>query len=162
MRTQLIMKLTAIVVSAVAGLALVQGVAAPMPRATPDTVGISDERLQLVTALLRQFVADHKIAGAVAAVARRGKIVYLEPVGLQNRETRAPMTERSLFRIYSMTKAVTAAGVMMLVEEDKLHLAEPVAKYLPEFKNAMLQEGGTGAPRRPSRDVTIQDLLLHT
>lgn len=162
MRTQLMMKLTAIVVSAVAGLALVQGVAAPMPRATPDTVGISDERLQLVTALLRQFVADHKIAGAVAAVARRGKIVYLEPVGLQNLETRAPMTERSLFRIYSMTKAVTAAGVMMLVEEDKLHLAEPVAKYLPEFKNAMLQEGGTGAPRRPSRDVTIQDLLLHT
>ena len=89
----------------------------PLPRATPEAVGMSTERLQIATALLRQFVADRKIAGAVAAVARRGKLVYLEPVGLQSLESRAPMTERSLFRIYSMTKAVTAVAVMMLVEE---------------------------------------------
>ena len=81
-----------------------------MPRATPEAVGMSSERLQTATALLRQFVADRKIAGAVAAVARRGKLVYLEPVGLQSLESRAPMTERSLFRIYSMTKAVTAVA----------------------------------------------------
>ena len=61
-----------------------------------------------------------------------------------------------------MTKAVTAVGVMMLVEEGKLRLSDPVSKYLPEFKNVKVQDGGTGAPRPPSREITIQDLLLHT
>ena len=138
------------------------GSAPTMPRATPDAVGMSAERLQLATAVLRQYVADRKIAGAVAAVARRGKLVYLEPVGLQSFESKARMTERSLFRIYSMTKAVTATAVMMLVEEGKLRLTDPASKFLPEFKNAMVQEGGTGASRKPSREITIQDLLLHT
>jgi CubicO group peptidase (beta-lactamase class C family) len=133
-----------------------------MPRATPGAVGMATERLQNATALLRQFVVDHKIAGGVAAVARRGKIVYLEPVGLQSIETRAPMTERSLFRVYSMTKAVTAVAVMMLVEEGKLQLTDPAATYLPEFKSAIVQEGGAGAPRAPARAITIRDLLLHT
>ena len=133
-----------------------------MPRATPETVGISGVRLQSATALLRQYVADRKIAGAVAAVSRRGKLVYLEPVGLQNMETRALMTDRTLFRIYSMTKAVTGVGVMMLVEEGKIALSDPASKYLPEFKNVMVQDGGTGAPRRPSREITVRDLLLHT
>lgn len=141
----------------------VSAIGAPsMLRATPEAVGMSTERLQNATALLRQYVADRKIAGGVAAVARRGKIVYLEPFGLQNLESRAPMTERSLFRIYSMTKAVTAVAVLMLVDEDKLRLADPVSKYLPEFAQVMVQDGGTGAPRRPSRAMTIQDLLLHT
>ena len=131
-------------------------------RATPQAVGISSDRLQNATALLRQSVADRALAGGVAAVARRGKLVYLQPFGLQSLETRSPMTERSLFRIYSMTKAVTAVGVMMLSDEGKLALGDPASKYLPEFKNVMVQEGGTGAPRRPSREITIRDLLLHT
>ena len=136
--------------------------ATTLPRATPESVGMSGERLQAGTALLRHFVADRKIAGAVAAVARRGKIVYLEPVGLQSFESRAPMTEASLFRVYSMTKAVTAVAVMMLVEEGKLRLTDPASKYLPEFKKVMVQEGGAGAPRAASREITIHDLLLHT
>ena len=133
-----------------------------IPRATPESVGLSAARLQSATALLRQFVTDRKIAGAVAGVARRGKLVYLEPVGLQSLESKTPMTERSLFRVYSMTKAVTAVAVMMLVEENKVRLTDPAARYLPDFKNVMVQEGGAGAPRRPSRDITVQDLLLHT
>jgi CubicO group peptidase (beta-lactamase class C family) len=133
-----------------------------MPRATPESAGMSGEKLQAATALLRQFVADRKISGAVAAVARRGKIVYLEPVGLQSLEVRAPMTEASLFRVYSMTKAVTAVAVMMLVEEGKLRLDDPASKYLPEFTTVKVQEGGTSAPRSPSREITIKDLLLHT
>jgi len=145
----------------VLALGTLQG-AATLPRATPDAVGMSTERLQLATAILRQYVADRKISGAVAAVARRGKLVYLEPVGLQSLESRAPMTERSLFRIYSMTKAVTATAVMMLVEEGRLRLTDPASKFLPEFKNMMVQEDGSGAPRKPSREITIQDLLLHT
>jgi CubicO group peptidase (beta-lactamase class C family) len=133
-----------------------------LPRATPESVGMSGERLQAATALLRQFVADRKIVGAVAAVARRGKVIYLEPVGLQSLESKAPMTAASLFRVYSMTKAVTAVGVMMLVEEEKLRLSDPASKYLPEFKNVKVQDGGTGPPRSPSREITVQDLLLHT
>ena len=133
-----------------------------MPRATPESVGMSGERLQAATALLRQFVADRKIIGAVAAVARRGKVVYLEPVGLQSLESKAPMTEASLFRVYSMTKAVTAVGVMMLVEQGKVRVSDPVSKYLPEFKNVKVQEGGTGPARPPSREINVHDLLLHT
>jgi CubicO group peptidase (beta-lactamase class C family) len=135
---------------------------AGLPRATPESVGMSGERLQAATALLHQFVADRKIAGAVAAVARRGRVVYLEPVGLQSFESKTPMTERSLFRIYSMTKAVTAVAVMMLVEEGKLQLSDPASKFLPEFKKVTVQEGGVGAPRPAAREITIRDLLLHT
>ena len=130
-------------------------------RATPESAGMSSERLQAVTALLRQYVADRKISGAVAGVVRRGKVVYLEPVGLQSFETKAPMTEGSLFRVYSMTKAVTAVAVMMLVEEGKLRLTDPASKYLPEFRNVRVQPTD-GPPRPPARDITIQDLLLHT
>jgi CubicO group peptidase (beta-lactamase class C family) len=143
-------------------VALMAVQATPLPRATPESAGMSGERLQAATALLRQFVADRKIAGAVAAVARHGKIVYLEPVGLQSLESRAPMTEASLFRVYSMTKAVTAVAVMMLVEEGKLRLTDPASKYLPEFQKVLVQEGGAGASRAPARQVTVQDLLLHT
>jgi len=146
----------------VVAVGAIRGAAAPMMRATPEAVGMSTERLQNATAILRQAVADRRIAGAVAAVARRGKLVYLEPVGLQSLETRAAMTDRSLFRIYSMTKAVTSVAVMMLVEDGQLRIADPVSKYLPEFSTMMVREGGTGAPRHPSREITIQDLLLHT
>ena len=129
--------------SSIAAIALVDALPR-LPRATPESVGMSGERLQAATTLLRQFVADRKIIGAVAAVARRGKVVYLEPVGLQDLESKAPMTEASLFRVYSMTKAVTAVGVMMLVEEGKLRLSDPASKFLPEFKNVKVQNGDTG------------------
>lgn len=143
-----------------AALAQVPAARQATPRATPDSVGLSAERLQHATAVLRQAVADRKIAGAVALVARHGKIAYLEPVGLQDVGTRAPMTERTLFRIYSQTKAVTAVAVMMLVEEGKVRLSDAASVYLPEFKHVMVQTE-TGA-RKPSREITVEDLLLHT
>jgi CubicO group peptidase (beta-lactamase class C family) len=132
-----------------------------LARATPESVGMSSDRLQAATALLRQYVTDRRISGAVAGVARRGRVVYLESVGMQNLDAKTAMTEASLFRVYSMTKAVTAVAVMMLVEEGKLRLSDPASTYLPEFKNARVQESG-GASRAPARDITIQDLLLHT
>ena len=131
------------------------------PRATPASVGLAAAPLGEATTLLTQFVAEKKIAGAVAAVARHGKLAYLESVGVQDLGTRAPMTERSLFRIYSMTKPVTAAAVMMLLEEGRFHLDDPVSKYLPEFKDAKVASPD-GATRPPSREITVQDLLLHT
>ena len=163
MRTQhLALKVSATLIVGVVAVASIRGAAEPMPRATPEAAGMSSERLQAATTLLRQYVSDRKIAGAVAAVARRGKLVYLEPVGLQSLETKALMTDRSLFRVYSMTKAVTAVAVMMLVEEKKLRLSDRASTLLPEFRSVMVQDGGAGEPRRPSREITIQDLLLHT
>jgi CubicO group peptidase (beta-lactamase class C family) len=116
---------------------------------------------QAATALLERLVAEQKIAGAVAAVARDGKVEYLQAVGVQNLETRAPMTERTLFRIYSMTKPITAVAAMMLIEEGRASLREPVSKYLADFKRVAvaLPDGRT---RPPAREPTVEDLLLHT
>jgi CubicO group peptidase (beta-lactamase class C family) len=132
----------------------------PLPRSTPESVGLNSAKLAEATALLKQYVADRKIAGAVAAVARKGKLAYLEAVGVQDLESRAPMTDRSLFRIYSMTKSVTAVAVMMLHEEGRFRLDDPVAKYLPEFKDVGVATAA--GVRAPARAITIEDLLLHT
>ena len=131
-------------------------------RVTPESAGLSSARLNDATMLLRQFVADGKIAGAVAGVARHGKLVYLEAVGVQDLDTKAPMTARSVFRIYSMTKSITAVAVMMLQQEGKFRLEDPVAKYIPEFRNVRVMGAGGGPARAASREMTVQDLLLHT
>ena len=133
----------------------------PLPRATPESVGLAPTRLAEATALLNRYVAERKIAGAVGAVARNGKLAYLEAVGVQDLETRAAMTDRSLFRIYSMTKSITAVAVMMLYEEGRFRLDDPVAKYLPEFKDVTVASTGA-SPRRPAREITVEDLLIHT
>jgi CubicO group peptidase (beta-lactamase class C family) len=134
----------------------------PLPRATPASVGLSADRLQEATALLRRFVNEQKVAGVVAAVARRGKLVYLESAGVQSLESRAPMTDRSIFRIYSMAKPVTAVAAMMLHDEGHFALADPVSKYLPEFAGVRVAEEPGATPRPPSRPITVEDLLLHT
>lgn len=82
--------------------------AGALPRATPESVGLSSERLGRVTQMLQQLVSRGAVPGIVAAVSRRGKLVFLETHGVQDLQTRVPMTERSIFRIYSMSKAVTA------------------------------------------------------
>ena len=133
-----------------------------LPRADAAAEGFDPSKLREASALLEQFVTDRKIAGAVAAVARNGRVVYLESVGVQDLESRAPMTPASLFRIYSMTKPVTAVAVMMLYEAGKFTLDDPVAKYLPAFDRVMIAGTPGDPPRRPSRAMTVQDLLLHT
>ncbi len=131
-----------------------------LPRAAAGDVGLDPVRIAEATALLERFVAEQQIAGAVAAVARRGTVAYLESVGVQDIETRAPMTARTLFRIYSMSKAVTAVAVMMLHEEGRFGLDDAVSRFLPEFADVRV---GTGAEaRKPARPITVRDLLLHT
>jgi CubicO group peptidase (beta-lactamase class C family) len=137
------------------------GEASALPRAVPGAVGLASAPLSEATELLKRVVAERKIAGAVAAVARRGRLAYIEPVGVQDLESRAPMTERSVFRIYSMTKPVTAAAVMMLFEAGRFHLDDPVSTFLPEFKEVRVSEPD-GRLRPPAREITVQDLLLHT
>lgn len=155
-------RLSLLAVAAVVLLACaIVSAADPLPRATPESAGLRPEKLAEATALLKQYVADRKIAGAVAAVARGGKLAYLEAVGVQDLASQVPMTDRSLFRIYSMTKSVTAVAVMMLHQEGRFRLDEPVSRYLPEFKDVSVAAAGGGV-RRPAREITVNDLLIHT
>jgi CubicO group peptidase (beta-lactamase class C family) len=156
-----LLKLSAILLFAPIVALVVARAAAEFPRGTPEAVGLSAAKLSEATSLMKRLVAERKIAGAVAAVARHGKLAYLEAVGVQDLDMRTPMTERSLFRIYSMTKSVTAVGAMMLHEQGRFGLDDPVSKYLPEFKNVVVAVPG-GATRPPSREITVRDLLLHT
>ena len=136
----------------------------PLPRVSPSEVGLSAAPLDEAKGLLRQFVTEQKIAGAVAAVARHGKLAWMEAAGSQSLDPPvAPvaMTERSLFRIYSMTKSVTAVAVMMLVESGKASLDDPVSKFLPEFADVRVASPD-GTTRPPARPITVADLLLHT
>jgi CubicO group peptidase (beta-lactamase class C family) len=134
---------------------------APLPRAQPSEVGLSAAKFDEATALLNQLVAERKLAGAVAGVARRGKLVYLAAVGAQTLEPRVGMTDRSLFRIYSMTKSVTAVAVMQFVEQGRVGLSDPVSRYLPEFAEVRVAQPD-GTTRAPSKVITVEDLLLHT
>ena len=131
-------------------------------RVDPEAAGLSRQRLREATELLSRSIVERRIAGAVAAVARRGHVGYLEAVGVQEMAARTPMTAGSLFRIYSMTRPVTAVAVMMLHEEGRFNLDDPVSRFIPEFgKVAVL--GAPGAPTRaPARPITVRDLLLHT
>ena len=132
----------------------------PLPRVMPSAVRLSPEPLAAATALLQQHVDAGRSAGVVAMLARDGKLAWVATVGVQDLATRAPMTERTLFRIYSMTKPVTAVAVMMLLEQGKFALDEPVSKYLPEFAGVTVRT--PDGPRAPARTPTIRDLLLHT
>jgi CubicO group peptidase (beta-lactamase class C family) len=133
-----------------------------LPRSAPEAVGLSAAKLAEATDLLKRFVAEQKIAGAVAGVARKGKLAYLEAVGQRDVAASAPMADTSMFRIYSMTKPITAVAVMMLHEEGRFRLDDPVSKYVPEFKDVRVAAGPGVAARPPSREITIEDLLLHT
>jgi len=128
----------------------------------PETIGLSSSRLNEATDLLNRAVTEQRIAGAVAAVARHGQIGYLQAVGFQNLETRAPMSERSLFRIYSMSKSVTAVAAMMLHEDRRFILDDPVARYIPEFSKVVVSDPSGGSPRPAAGPITVRDLLLHT
>ena len=140
---------------------LAQGLTA----AAPEAVGMSSERLERLTAALQGYVDEGRLAGAVAIVARRGKIAYLESVGYRDKESGAPMTTDAIFRIASQTKALASVGVMLLQEEGRLLITDPVGKYLPEFmETTVAQPNGRGgydvvAAKRP---ITIRDLLTHT
>ncbi|HWH47181.1 MAG TPA: serine hydrolase domain-containing protein, partial [Burkholderiales bacterium] len=105
--------------------------AADLPRAKPESVGISSERLENIRKVLGAQVDAGVIPGYVALVARHGKVVYYESYGVQNPNTRKPMSKDSIFRIYSMTKPITSVAAMILVEEGKIKLSDPVSKYLP-------------------------------
>jgi CubicO group peptidase (beta-lactamase class C family) len=141
-----------------------------LPRAKPEAVGMSSERLARIKATLAADVEAKKIPGAALLVARHGKVVMFDTVGKIDPAGSAPMTKDAIFRIYSMTKPITTLTAMMLVEEGKLMLTDPVSKYIPSFAKMQVgveKSGGDGGkpvlelvPAR--RQITIQDLMRHT
>ena len=147
-------------------LAASVGVAQQLPKASPESVGLSSDRLQRVETAVDQSIKDNQIAGAVTMVVRHGKVAWFKPQGMLDREAAKPMPADAMFRICSMTKPITTVAVMMLYEEGKFQLEDPISKYLPEFKNpkVLVKPANGGAPYTipATREITIRDLLRHT
>jgi CubicO group peptidase (beta-lactamase class C family) len=142
-----------------------QGQQAPaLPTASPESVGISSQRLERLHAGMQRFVDQHEVGGIVTLVAREGKVVDVHAVGLQDVASKRPMRTDTIFRIASMSKPITSVAVMMLYEEGKLKLADPVSKFIPAFKSQRVvssAEAGTASFVPVLREITIRDLLTH-
>ena len=136
-----------------------------LPTAKPESVGMSSERLgRIKTTLQREIDAD-RMPGAVIMIARKGKLVYSEAIGFQDKAAGKPMPKDAIFRIYSMTKPLASVAAMMLVEEGRIQLTDPVSKYLPPFAKmeVLVTDKDGKTSREPAkRLITIQDLLRHT
>jgi len=134
-------------------------------RAAPETVGLSSERLARLDAALAAYVDDEQYAGSVTLVLRDGQIAFFEAYGDRDRESQSPMQTDTIFRIASQSKAVISTAAMILQEDGKLLIGDPVGKYLPEFAEttvAVPRTGGGYDVVRASRPITIRDLLTHT
>ncbi len=135
-----------------------------LPRARPEEVGISPERIKRIDDVVKRYIDAKRVSGAVTLVARRGQVVHHEAQGVMDVETKAPMRIDTIFRMASSTKPVTGVAILMLIEEGKVALTDPVSKYLPEFKkmNVAVEDGSEIKLVPADREVTIRDLMTHT
>lgn len=136
-----------------------------LTKVAPERVGISTERLQFLTNTLQKYVVDGELSGGVALIARHGKIAYLHSFGKSDIEGNVAMSDNSIFRIASQTKAIVSVGIMMLQEEGKLLISDPVGKYIPEYKEttvAVPSGDSTYKIVKANRKITLRDLLTHT
>jgi CubicO group peptidase (beta-lactamase class C family) len=139
--------------------------AAVLPTAPPEQVGMSADRLQRIHGAIQPYIDDGRLAGVVTLVARRGRLVHFEAQGLADVGAKTPMRKDAIFRMASCSKPVTAVAVLMLMEEGKLRLDDPVSRFIPEFKNlkvAIAKPGGEVDLVPAARPITIHDLLTHT
>lgn len=137
-----------------------------LARVSPEEAGMDSERLDRVTQAMQAFVDEGKLSGAVTIASRDNKLVHFESVGYRDIEAQAPMTPDTLFRIYSMTKPVTGVALMILYEEGKFKLSDPVEKYLPEMKDLQVYAGtdddGNMITEPADHPMTIRELMSHT
>jgi CubicO group peptidase (beta-lactamase class C family) len=157
--------------------------AASLPTVTPQEAGLSPERLKRIDEMIQRRIDAGEMAGAVAIVGRHGKVAHRVALGVMDLESKQPMTLKTIFRIASMTKPVVGLAIMMMVEEGKVRLADPVSRYIPELKgmkvavaipgdNAQSQASAPGGPddgevpahytMPAEREITVRDLLTHT
>ncbi len=138
--------------------------AADLPMAKPESVGMSSERLQRVDEYFQRFIDDNQIAGAVTLVARKGQVVHHSALGWKYKEENVAMTSDTIFALASMTKPIVSAALMMLFEEGRFRLDDPIADWIPEYEDHMVRV--TVGPRqrrvREARPVTIRHVLTHT
>jgi CubicO group peptidase (beta-lactamase class C family) len=156
--------MAALALAALTGLA-----AGELPIAKPEQVGMSSARLQMLTDKLKADIAANKFPGAVVLVARHGKVAYFEAVGKVDPAGAAPMGKDAIFRIYSMSKPITTVAAMMLVEDGRMKLDDPISMYLPEFAKPMVGVEKPGPDGKPvletvpvRRAISVQDLMRHT
>jgi CubicO group peptidase (beta-lactamase class C family) len=143
----------------------VSAIAQDLPPGKPESVGLSTERLERIATAVQHEIDDKRIAGAVTLVIRHGHVAWFKSQGMMDREAAKPMRPDAMFRICSMTKPITSVAVMMLYEEGRFLLDDPVSKYLPEFKNPkVLVKPASGEPYSipATKEITIRDLLRHT
>jgi CubicO group peptidase (beta-lactamase class C family) len=142
-----------------------------LPNAKPEEVGLSSERLGRVTEMLRANIAANEIPGAVLLIARHGKIAYFESLGLLDPQAKTEMRKDAIFRIYSMSKPITTVAAMMLFEDARLALNEPVGKYIPALTKMQVATDNKPDPEADpqklvlvpaERPISIQDLMRHT
>lgn len=131
----------------------------------PDDLGISSDRLQRIDDTFNSYVKGNNMAGSVILVARKGKVAYYKAFGYRDIAAKSVMGTDAIFRIASQTKAIVSTGIMILQEEGKLLIQDPVSKYIPEFKETTVaepKEGGGYTIVKASRQITLRDLLNHT
>jgi CubicO group peptidase (beta-lactamase class C family) len=141
----------------------------PLPtrltEAAPEAVGISSARLARVSALVQGYVDDGKIPGAITVVGREDRVVHFETHGVMDAEAGTRMRPDTIFRIYSMTKPIASVALMMLYEEGRFQLDDPVARFIPSFTELKVYDGGSAEDYRvrdPSRAMSVRDVLMHT
>lgn len=137
-----------------------------LPRGDDTPAGFAPAKLARIPAFLQEAVDKKQITGASVLLARQGKVVYFKAVGQQDREANVPLTEATIFRIASMSKPITSVAVMILVEDGKLSVTDPVAKFVPEFKEMQVlvpaKDGKSYTTVKAARDISVHDLLTHT
>lgn len=138
-----------------------------LDRVSPEAVGFSSERLTRIDDVIGEYISDKKIPGAVVRISRHGKTVYSKAYGMSDVENNIPMREDHIFRIASQTKAITSVALMMLYEQGKFLLDDPVSTYIPEFANTQIledfnEETGEVTTRPAEKEITIRQLLNHT
>ena len=145
----------------------VQAADIQLPVTTPEAVGMSPERLARISPAMQRYIDAQQVAGVVTAIVRQGKLVHLSVQGEMDVANKSTMRADALFRIASMTKPITSVALMMLWEEGRFQLNDPVQKFLPEFANPMVSStrdasGKTGELVPAARPITIRDMLTHT
>lgn len=139
----------------------------PLKEAPPSEAGMSEERLSIIDEMIEESIASNEIPGAVALVARNGKIVYHKAFGKADVSADRPLKKDDIFRVASQTKAITSTAVMMLWEEGKFRLDDPISKYIPEFEDAQVldslnEDALTYTTIKADKPITIRHLITHT
>ena len=136
--------------------------AAAAPMAKPEDVGLSSARLERVSELMQREIDAGTFSGAVTLVARHGRVVHLKAQGLMDIASKKPMQTDAVFRIMSMTKPIVAVSILMMVEEGKVRLNDPVGRFIPELQNLPVAAANAAGSVAADRPITIRDLLTHT